>query len=79
MLSAAEIMEIAGALGTRVHDLLRPSSPVYKERKEELLAMDEQNLAQVISTEPTLIKRPIIKTGKGYVVGLNEEKIRELL
>jgi arsenate reductase-like glutaredoxin family protein len=79
MLSAAEIMEIAGSLAIRVHDLLRPSSPVYKEQKNELLAMDEQNLAQVISTEPTLIKRPIIKTEKGYVIGLDEEKIRKIL
>jgi arsenate reductase-like glutaredoxin family protein len=79
MVSPEEIFDIARQLGLRVHDLLRPNSPVYKERKDELLAMEEEPLADVMSTEPTLIKRPIVKTAQGYVVGLDEEKIRELV
>lgn len=79
MVAADEIMEIAKSLGIRVHDLLRPNSPVYKESKEKLLAMEERELALVIAQEPTLIKRPIIHTDKGYVIGLDEQKIREIL
>lgn len=79
MLTAEEILELAGAMGLKVHDLLRANSPVYKERKDELKAMGESELAAVIATEPTLIKRPIVKTEQGYVVGLDEEKINELI
>ena len=79
MLTAEEIVEIARSLDVTVHELLRANSPVYKERKEELLAMDEASLAAVIATEPTLIKRPILQTEAGYVIGLDEEKIAEHL
>lgn len=79
MLSAEEITEVAKVIGLRVHDLVRANSPVYKERKEELLAMTEEELAEVMAGEPTLIKRPIIRTSIGIVVGLDEEKIAELI
>ncbi|ARU59902.1 hypothetical protein CBW65_01625 [Tumebacillus avium] len=79
MLTADEILELAGAMELTVHDLLRANSPVYKERKDELKAMGESELAAVMATEPTLIKRPIVKTEQGYVVGLDEEKINELI
>ena len=72
MLSIEEILDIAQTLGVKVQDLLRPSSPVYTERKDELYAMDDAELAAVIATEPTLIKRPIVKTQSGYVIGLDE-------
>lgn len=71
--------EIARSLGIKVHDLLRPRSPIYQEQKDKLLVMDEDELAEVIASEPTLIKRPIIKTDQGYVVGFDEDKIRELI
>ncbi|MFC4770235.1 arsenate reductase family protein [Effusibacillus consociatus] len=79
MLNQEEVLEIARSLGIRVHELLRPNSPVYKERKEELLAMDEKQLSAVIATEPTLIKRPIVKADKGYVIGLDADSIRRLV
>lgn len=79
MLSKEEILGVARGLGVTVQELLRANSPVYKERKEELLAMGEEELAAVIATEPTLIKRPIVKSGGGFVVGLDEEKVAELL
>lgn len=79
MLTAEEILELAGAMELKVHDLLRANSPVYKERKDELKAMGERELAAVMATEPTLIKRPIVKTEQGYVIGLDEEKINELI
>lgn len=79
MLKEEEILRIAQSLQVKVHELLRSGSPVYKERKEELLDMSEEELARVIANEPTLIKRPIIKTEKGYVVGLNAEKIQALI
>ncbi len=79
MLTAEEIIDVARGIELKVHDLLRANSPVYKERKDELKAMGEEELAAVMATEPTLIKRPIVKVGQGYVIGLDEEKIRELL
>lgn len=78
MLSATEILDIARELGLRVHDLLRPNSPVYQEHKDELFAMNEHLLAEWIATEPTLVKRPILKTGTELIVGLDEEKFTAL-
>ncbi|MFD2169621.1 arsenate reductase family protein [Tumebacillus lipolyticus] len=79
MLSAEEILEIASSLGLKVQDLLRPSSPVYQERHEELYKMAEAELSALMATEPTLVKRPIVKTDRGYVIGMDEAKITELL
>lgn len=79
MVSEDEIFEIARSLDVRVHELLRTNSPIYQEQKDQLLTMSESDLAVVIASEPTLIKRPIIKTDRGYVVGFDEDKIRQLL
>jgi len=79
MLTAEEIIELAYSLEVPVQDLLRPNSPYYKEHKDTLLKMEPSALARIISTEPTLIKRPIIKIDEDYVVGLDEEKIALLL
>ncbi|KEO84592.1 arsenate reductase family protein [Tumebacillus flagellatus] len=78
MLTAAEILEISRTLGLTVQDLLRPNSPVYQERKDELYAMDEQSLAELIATEPTLVKRPIVKHDGNLILGLDEEKFAAL-
>lgn len=78
-MSKEEILGIAKELGMTVHELLRANSPVYKERKEELKEMAEEELAGVMAGEPTLIKRPIVRSGKGIVVGLDEEKILGLI
>lgn len=79
MLNQTEILQIARALEISVKDLLRVNSPVYKEQKTELLAMDDAALAAFMATEPTLIKRPIIQTDKGYSVGFHAGNIRELI
>ncbi|ASS74345.1 hypothetical protein CIG75_04675 [Tumebacillus algifaecis] len=79
MLTQQEILELAGELGVKVQDLLRANSPVYQERTAELFAMEEAELAALMATEPTLIRRPILKTPHGYVVGLDEEKMKELI
>lgn len=78
MLSASEILDIARTLGLKVHDLLRPNSPVYQERQTELYAMEEQPLAELIATEPSLIKRPIVKTADELIVGLDEVRFAVL-
>lgn len=79
MLTAEEILELANTLELPVRDLLRPNSPYYKENKDSLLRMEPSALAKVISSEPTLIKRPIIKIDECYVVGLDEERIAQLI
>ncbi|MBO8172086.1 MAG: hypothetical protein H0Z33_09350 [Bacillaceae bacterium] len=79
MLTAEEIMEIARKLDVKVHDLIRTNDPVYKERKDELKEMDEETLARLMSEVPGLIKRPLLKIDDQYVVGVDEEKIDEIL
>ena len=79
MLTAVEIIELANSLQVPIQDLLRPNSPHYKEHKDELLKMEPSALARIISSEPTLIKRPIIRIDGDYIVGLDEEKIFQLI
>ncbi len=62
-----------------VESMLTAEEIIDMARSLELKAMGEEELAAVMATEPTLIKRPIVKVGQGYVIGLDEEKIRELL
>jgi len=79
MLTAAEIIDIAQHLNLTVRDLIRPASPVFRERQDELYAMPESELAALMATEPTLVKRPIVRTARGVVVGLDEAAVRQLL
>jgi Spx/MgsR family transcriptional regulator len=47
------------------------------EDQEKALA-NEANLIEALTTHTSLIKRPVIATGNGYVVGFDEEAIRNL-
>lgn len=79
MLSPEEILAIAEDVKVSVHDLTRPHAPAYKERREELRAMDDKALAEAMSQEPTLIKRPIVQIGEHYVVGLDQAALDQRL
>lgn len=79
MLTKEEILRIAKQTGHSVYDLLRTSSPVYKEKGEELLHMKDEELANVIASEPTLIKRPIYQIDNTFYVRPDEETLRRIL
>ncbi len=70
------ILERAG-LGPR--DVLSKRSKVYKARGEEIDALDDDALIDLMLEEPTLLRRPLVLGSSGTILGHNPAKLTELI
>lgn len=61
--------------------LFNTSGVMYRELKikDKLPKMSDQEALSLLSKHGKLIKRPIIASGKTYVVGYDEEKIKSIV
>ncbi len=48
------------------------------EQEQQHALSSEDNLISTLTTHTSMIKRPVIETHQGYIVGFNEDKIRGL-
>jgi Spx/MgsR family transcriptional regulator len=48
------------------------------EAEQQHALLNEDNLIEALTTHTSLIKRPVIDTGDGFIVGFNEDEIRAL-
>lgn len=48
------------------------------EAEQQHALLNEDNLIEALTTHTSLIKRPVIDTGHGFIVGFNEDEIRTL-
>lgn len=70
------ILERAG-MGPR--DVLSKRSKVYKARGEEIDALDDGALLDLMLEEPTLLRRPLVLGESGAILGHNPAKLAELI
>lgn len=75
--SVEELKELAEKVP--LQELLNKRGVVYRERKEELEGLSEEQLIEEMAKEPRLIRRPIIIADDEVIVGYNEKKMEELL
>lgn len=54
--------------------LVNKRSTTWKELDENIKSDFDQNAVQVITANPTLIKRPLLDTGKQHYVGFKESE-----
>lgn len=62
-----------------LQEILNKKGVVYKERREELEGLTEDQLLEEMSKEPKLIRRPIIIKGDEVIVGYDESKYEKVL
>lgn len=79
--AAAEILDVAAALGKPLADLLRRGESTFKEASDLPDLEDEAALAVWLESHPAVLERPIVvatDTGRA-VVGRPPENVMELL
>ena len=79
--AAAEILDVAAALGKPLADLLRRGESTFKEASDLPDLEDEAALAAWLESHPVVLERPIVvatDTGRA-VVGRPPENVMELL
>ena len=61
-----------------VHHLLNPASESYQRHGFDQQVPTRMELAKLISTDPTLLRRPIIRNARLMTIGCDKRKIAEM-
>ncbi len=78
-LSVEEVKEVVRMTEDGTDEIISTRSKVFQDLDVELDAMPLQQLFQLISDHPGLLRRPIILDEKRIQVGYNEAEIRRFL
>jgi len=61
-----------------IHHLLNPASESYQRHGFDQQVPTRMELAKLISTDPTLLRRPIIRNARLMTIGCDKRKIAEM-
>ncbi|MBI1760502.1 MAG: hypothetical protein HYR56_03610 [Acidobacteria bacterium] len=75
-LTAAEVEAIFG--DDELAPFLNTRHAVYKERNFAAKLPPRAELIQLISAEPNLLRRPIVRQGKRVIIGFNQTELKKL-
>ena len=73
------LSNILGQLGISSAELLRKGEDEYKGAKDAVDAMSEDERIAWMTSNPKVIERPIVVTGKGARIGRPPENVLEIL
>lgn len=79
MVTREELDNLLSSTGLTVADILSTRSNPYKQGNLEEKNLGDDEILDMMTEEPRLIKRPILVSGSNAVVGFNEGKIQELV
>lgn len=77
--SREELQDVLTRAGLTPREILSRRSKVYKARTEEIEALDDDALLDLMLVEPTLLRRPLVTKGDEVIVGHNATKLAELI
>lgn len=78
-LSGEELQGLAQVANAAVKDLINLKSQAFKKLQPDLAAMDDQEVIQLISSEPRIMKRPMLSDGQRLVTGFSEDAFQSML
>jgi arsenate reductase len=78
-LSAAELRDLAAALGVAARALLRSGEPEYRDLGLADDALGETQILEALATHPKLLQRPIVVAGGKARIGRPPERVLEIL
>ena len=76
-MSAQEIEELIG--DRNYVDFLNTKNELYREKKMKENPPSRSEAIRLMSQNPNLIRRPIFRVGKEFVIGFDAEKVSKLL
>ncbi len=74
-----ELFELAARGGINVSQLVNKGSKTYKDLKITLEDLSEKETAELLSSNPKALIRPLLTDGKRLVVGFKPDLMEELL
>ncbi len=74
-----ELDNLLSSTGLTVSDILSTRSNPYKQGNLAEKNLNDDEILDMMTEEPRLIKRPILVSGDSAVVGFNESKIQDLI
>lgn len=79
--TAAELLKWIDESGLEFKKFFNTSGMLYKELKlkDKVKDMSKEEAAELLATNGMLVKRPVLITDKGILVGFKEEAYNELL
>lgn len=73
-----ELSALFAEMGISPHDALSTRSRVYQARRDEVDKMDDQALIELMTEEPTLIRRPIVISDSTWTIGSRKADMERL-
>jgi arsenate reductase len=72
--------ELDRLIGDRSYlDFLNPKNELYREQKMKEKPPSRQQALRLMAKNPNLIRRPIVRRGKEWVMGFDAEKLAALV
>ena len=78
-LTADDLRVVLGKLGISARELLRPRDRRYRELDLKNREVPEDELIQLMAENPSLIKRPILVRGEQAVLGIEPERVHQIV
>ena len=76
--SVDELRDLLHSLNLSAHDVLSTRAGKYRELGLDQREVSEEELLQLMTEQPTLLRRPLIKRGSRSVVGFNKTELESL-
>ncbi len=73
-----ELASVLERAGLRPHDVLSTRSRAYRSMQLAERDLSDDELLDLMIQEPTLLRRPLVISPAGTVVGFNKQKLEEL-
>ena len=74
-----ELTSVLERAGLTPREVLSKRSKVYRARSSEIDALDDDKLLELMLLEPTLLRRPLVLSTTGVIVGHNAMKLDEMI
>jgi len=78
-LDKKELGKLAQTGRMTVKDMVNPKSQAFKKIQPDLAAMDEDQVLELIRSDPRILRRPVIADEKGLMLGFIEAAYQERL
>jgi Spx/MgsR family transcriptional regulator len=73
-----ELRNLLHSLNLTAHDVLSTRAGKYRELGLDQRDVSEDQLIQLMTEQPTLLRRPLVRRGSQYVVGYNKTELESL-
>jgi Spx/MgsR family transcriptional regulator len=77
--SRDELTEVLARANLTPRDVVSKRSKVYKARGNELEALEDDELLDLMIQEPTMLRRPLVLGPTGAIVGHHQAKLEEMI